>query len=626
VLDSESKRLIDSARNVLVGKIPDPKSQIEQITIALVFKFISDFAPDTAGMRSPPTWPRNHFVPWTDLMETQGNLAQRFALYSNSIKEISESPDIPEDIKKIFRNGQIPYEDPETLARFLGIIDRFKPDHIEQLGDALEYLFSLLGSQGTGGQFRTPSHLREFIVSIVNPKSGEAILDPACGTAGFLISAHRHISGMSEVFRLDDISVRDRKSLRGHFLGYDVSPEMVRLSLANLLLHAFDDPQVFEHDVLASEDHWGRTFDVIFANPPFMTPQGGISPHPRFPIAAKRAELLFLQYIVSHLTENGRAGVIVPEGVLFHNRSACREVRKMLVENALVAVVSLPSGCFNPYSEVRTSILFLDKGLARSSNTIGFFLAENDGFRLGRQRTRIDKDDLPHIKTEIQYYFSALRQNHSLDLNRLHHGQIVSKNEIGADGQFNLTHRKYQRTDAHSLMADSRVPLGDLVEFLSFRRRAIARANRKPGPYPYYGASGVVDYVDRYLFDEPLVLVGEDGAQWEAGEPTAYRITGKCWVNNHVHILRPRRDLILDQYLEEILNEYDFKPDVVGVTVEKLNQERLRNIRIPLPSIERQRRIIRKIESYRSSITEARRLIRQHDHKIRRLCARLWSR
>ncbi len=625
MLDADIERRINRARNALVRKVPDLKSQIEQISIALIYKLISD--PSTA-------WPlkQNHFFVnggarfcWTKIMQRDLSCAQRFELYSTGLQRIGGNSEIPAVIRKILGNARVPYQDAATLARFLEAIDEFSHNHIEQLGDALEYLLSLLGSQGSGGQFRTPSHIREFIVSTLDPKRGESILDPACGTAGFLISAHKHIVGVPRTSSDDSISSRDPEALRGQICGYDISPEMVRLSLANLLLHGFNDPQVFEHDVLASEDHWDTCFDVIFANPPFTTSQTGITSHARFSVAARRTELLFLQYIAGHLTANGRAGVIVPEGMLFQNRGAYQEIRKMLVDNALVAVVSLPAGCFNPYSEVRTSILFLNKSLARSSDTIGLFRANHDGFRLGKLRTRIDEDDLPQIQTEICHYFSALRHNQPVDSIGFHHGQIVSKADIGSDGEFNLTHQKYRR-QYQTPATDPRVPLGEVVEFLDYRRRPIRRAERIAGPYPYYGASGVVDHIDRYLFDEPLVLVGEDGAKWGSGEATAYRVTGKYWVNNHVHILRPRRELILDQYLEEVLNECDLTPYVAGVTIEKLNQERLKGIRIPLPPIELQRRIVREIEQYRNAIQEARDSIAQMERKIRKLRARVWSR
>ena len=624
MLDAETKLRIDRARNALVGKIPDPKAQIEQITFALIFKFMDELQ-DHHGFGANRTHASTNgrvCFGWKKLMQADG--VKRFELYSMGLRRMEKSLEVPDAIRRILRNAQVSYADPGTLARFLETIDEFNHDHLEQLGDALEYLFSVLGSQGAGGQFRTPDHIREFIVSTVDPKPNEFILDPACGTAGFLISALRHL------LRTEHPSLQRRgfpsrqADLQAQFWGYDISPEMVRLSSANLVLHGFKDPCIFEHDVLASENHWGRCFDVIFSNPPFMTPRGGIDSHPLFSFPSKRSELLFLQYIATHLTAKGRAGIVVPEGMLFQNRGAYKEVRRMLVNGALIAIVSLPPGCFNPYSAVRTSILFLDKSLAKSE-TIAFFRAENDGFRLGRPRSRIAMDDLPQIQKEITAYFNTLRQRLPMDPKQFTHGKIVSKAEIRGDGEFNLTHWKYQRIPQQATIYP-RVPLGDLVEFLDYRRRPIRRADRKPGPYPYYGATGVVDHVDRYLFDEPLVLVGEDGAKWGAGEQTAYRVSGKYWVNNHAHILRPRRNLILDQYFQEVLNELDLRPYVAGVTVSKLTQERLKGIPILLPPLERQRKIIIKIEQYESAIEAAMQTIAGLERKLQRARKLVWSR
>ena len=236
---------------------------------------------------------------------------------------------------------------PETLKAFLKIIDEFSYDHSERLGDAFEYLLSVLGSQGDAGQFRTPRHIIDFMVAILDPKKNETVLDPACGTAGFLISAYKHILKANTDAKGNSTLTPDEKGrLAQNFKGYDISPDMVRLSLVNLYLHGFTDPHIYEYDTLTSEDRWNEYADVILANPPFMSPKGGIKPHNRFSVQAKRSEVLFVDYMAEHLTPDGRAGIIVPEGIIFQSQTAYKALRKMLVENSLVAVVSLPAGVF----------------------------------------------------------------------------------------------------------------------------------------------------------------------------------------------------------------------------------------------------------------------------------------
>ena len=228
---------------------------------------------------------------------------------------------------------------------------------------------------------------------------------------------------------------------------------MVRLSLVNLYLHGFADPHIAEYDTLTSQDRWNEYADVILANPPFMSPKGGIKPHNRFSVQSKRSEVLFVDYMAEHLTPNGRAGIIVPEGIIFQSQTAYKQLRKMLVEEYLVAVVSLPAGVFNPYSGVKTSILILDKSLAKKTNTIAFFKVENDGFGLGAQRREIDKNDLPQAHAEIGEYLRRLRAGESVDDFQPTLGLIVEKEKIAANGDYNLSGERYRENG----VADARI-------------------------------------------------------------------------------------------------------------------------------------------------------------------------
>ena len=195
MLDAETKRRIDSCRDILVGKVPDPKSQVEQITIALIYKFMDDMdadAEELGGKRSFFAGDYARFG-WAKLMAPSLGGFEVLALYSEAIQNMRENPGVPELFRDIFKNAYLPYRDPETLKSFLKEINVFTYDHSERLGDAFEYLLSVLGSQGDAGQFRTPRHIIDFVVEAVNPNRDETILDPACGTSGFLISAYKHI-------------------------------------------------------------------------------------------------------------------------------------------------------------------------------------------------------------------------------------------------------------------------------------------------------------------------------------------------------------------------------------------------------------------------------------------------
>lgn len=249
-----------------------------------------------------------------------------------------------------------------------------------------------------------------MMVEIVDPKKNETILDPACGTAGFLISAYRHILAQNkDEDGKSTLTADDRKRLTENFAGYDISPDMVRLSRVNMYLHHFTKLKISEYDTLTSEEKWDDCYDVILANPPFMTPKGGIMPHSRYRVKAKRSEVLFVDYIAEHLNPNGRAAIIVPEGIVFQSSNAYKELRKYLVNNDLLyAVISLPAGVFNPYSGVKTSILLIDRLFSKFKDEILFVKLDNDGFDLGAQRREIKENDIPEIIRIVKKYHADL--------------------------------------------------------------------------------------------------------------------------------------------------------------------------------------------------------------------------
>jgi len=447
MLDNGTKRRIDTARDILVGKIPDPKSQVEQITIALIYKFMDDMDAESEELGGTRNFFADEFARygWAKLMRSGLGGHETLNLYAEAIARMPENPGIPLLFRNIFKNAYLPYRDPETLRAFLKIIDEFTYDHSERLGDAFEYLLSVLGSQGDAGQFRTPRHIIDFIVEIVAPQKNETVLDPACGTAGFLISSYKHILKNN----LDEngyttLNPDDKGRMAGNFSGYDISPDMVRLSLVNMYLHGFSDPHIFEYDTLTSQDRWNEHADVILANPPFMSPKGGIRPHNRFSVQSKRSEVLFVDYIADHLTPGGRAGVIVPEGIIFQSQNAYKQLRKKLIEESLVAVISLPAGVFQPYSGVKTSILVLNKALAKKAETIAFFKVENDGFGLGAQRRPIDKNDLPQVLEEVKGYLCYIKAGDCPEEYSPAMGLVVKRERVAENGEYNLSGERYR--------------------------------------------------------------------------------------------------------------------------------------------------------------------------------------
>ena len=328
VLSNDTRKIIDDARDTLVGQIPVPMMQCQQITLALTYKFMSDDDQRAERLGGERHYFAGDLEPysWDKIMSLRLDDTQRSELYRAGLGALQESDSMPAVFREIFRDAVVPFGDHRTLALFVSTMDRMVYDDSEKLGDAYEYLLKTAEAQADAGQFRTPRHIIDFIVKIINPQKHEVIIDPACGTAGFLVSAYQHVKSQHELpVGGTSLSVPDLTRLADNLKGYDISPEMTKLAMANMYLHTQDkNPNIDNYDTLTSTDHWSEYADVMLANPPFMTPKGGIRPHSRFRVAAKRAEVLFVDYIASHLNEHGRAGIIVPEGIIFQSQNAYR--------------------------------------------------------------------------------------------------------------------------------------------------------------------------------------------------------------------------------------------------------------------------------------------------------------
>lgn len=621
MLTQDTKKHIDAARQILVGVVPNPMSQVEQITNALIYKFMDDMDQQAIKAGGDPSF----FVKdlekyaWTKVMDSRLGNQERMNLYTEALMKFSEAKQLPQLFRDIFKQAFLPYRDPEVLGLFLKEISYFDYTHSEELGNAYEYLLSIMSSQGDAGQFRTPRHIIDFIVDVLVPTKDDTILDPACGTAGFLISAYNYIKRQNEgvdpdTGKMRQLTADERRKLVNNFEGYDVDPTMVRMSQVNMYLHKFTTPKIYNYNTLASEDRWNDKFDLILANPPFMSPKGGIKPHNKFSVQANRAEVLFVDYIMNHLKPKGRAGIIVPEGIIFQSGKAYKELRKNLVNDGLFAVVSLPAGVFNPYSGVKTSILFFDNEVAKKTKDLLFVKVTSDGYDLGAQRRKIEKDDLGDAGVILKGFREYVRTDQNKEtiesfISGSGKGFIVSKEKIAETGDYNLSVDRYKVNIDYINAKYPLVKIGDVVEILDSKRRPITKSDRKEGIYPYYGATGILDYVHDFIFDERLVLIGEDGAKWNIGDKTAFIAEGKYWVNNHAHVVRPIKEKLIDVYLVSVLNQMDLSPYITGVTVPKLNQEKLRSIEIPLPPLEVQKEIVEQIEVKQKAIEGAKQVI-----------------
>lgn len=581
MLDTETKRRIDSARDILVGKVPDPKSQVEQITIALIYKFMDDMDASVEEIGGERSFFAGEYARygWAKLMRSGLGGHETLALYAEAITKMPENPGIPALFRDIFKNAYLPYRDPETLRAFLKIIDEFSYDHSERLGDAFEYLLSVLGSQGDAGQFRTPRHIIDFMVEVVDPKKDETVLDPACGTAGFLISAYKHILRKNTDKKGHPTLTPDEKGrLAKNFKGYDISPDMVRLSLVNLYLHGFTEPHVYEYDSLTSEERWNEFADVILANPPFMSPKGGIKPHKRFSIQAKRSEVLFVDYMAEHLTPQGRACIIVPEGIVERSDVAYRKLRGLLLREHLVGVISLPAGLFLPYTKVKTSILVFDKPLARKGLPVMFTQVRHVGISLDTARATVQENDLPQVILDYQ----AMRTGKPVSaLSWFVDRKILIEQGCTLAGvQFkprpNLGHHPFVR-------------LGDVCHI---EKGTSSSTKSEPGEFPLVVRGEEALTCATYNYEGEAVCVPILSLAHGKGQiKRVHYIQGKFAVANLLAVLQPNDPKILNtKYLYLVLDKVkdELAALMQGSVYVTLKLNDLENFQIPIPPIDMQ--------------------------------------
>ena len=290
--NNNAKKIIDDACDTLVGQIPVPMMQCQQITLALTYKFMSDDDQQSIDLGGK----RHYFAGdleqygWGRIVSRRLDDTQRSQLYREGLDALRGAESLPAVFREIFKDAVVPFGDHRTLALFLNTMDRMEYDDSEKLGDAYEYLLKIADAQADAGQFRTPRHIIDFIVSIINPQKHEVVIDPACGTAGFLVSSYQHILSQHRIpGGGTTLSAPDLVRLTDNLKGYDISPEMTKLAMANMYLHTQDkDPNIDNYDTLTSADHWNEYGDVMLANPPFMTPKGGIKPHGLFRVNAKK--------------------------------------------------------------------------------------------------------------------------------------------------------------------------------------------------------------------------------------------------------------------------------------------------------------------------------------------------
>ena len=399
------------------GGVNNPMDSIEQCSYLLFLRLLTEKDETLASLDKKyqrifaGKWSR---YAWGNFVTLTGD--SLFNAVRDAIESLHELPSLTDTGKLLFSRATLKIYDRATLRAVVqGIhnLDLGAHDGHDMKGDMYEYLLSKLSASGTNGQFRTPRHIIDLITALVNPQPGQRICDPACGTAGFLISAFSHILRQHTRpadLRRDLVDGAMLKPAQWKFLeeqaftGYDNDANMVKIAILNLYLHQLERARISHHNPLTTGyggAYPGMMFDCILANPPFSgkIQEESILADLNHRLDTRSTELLFLKWFVDHLAVGGRAGVIVPNGVLFGSTNAATKLREMLLtECELQAVISLPSGVFKPYAGVATAALIFQKGAPTKS--VWFYDMTADGYSLDDKRTPIEANDLPDILTK----------------------------------------------------------------------------------------------------------------------------------------------------------------------------------------------------------------------------------
>ena len=367
------------------GGLKDPVSRIQQMSFLFFLKMLEeqDVALEKEAQLTKRTYEsifkgENEKYRWSQWTHKSGK--ELYIFIRDEVFPFMENiSNDRENIRRMFQGAKLLIPDEVTLRKALDIIDEIDFSRLDTdvKGDLYEDLLNQIEAAGELGQFLTPRHIIRYMVVMINPKIGETVFDPACGSGGFLLAAYEWIKLQNSDPKLieeynqikrgpgDKLSKKQWNFLQNEtFFGQDVDPEMTRLTLMNFFLHGLQESDIKRKDTVAgSEDEEDlRRYDVVMTNPPFAGKVDKERIKKSLPIKSTKTQVLFLGYVIDALKPNGRAGIILPEGTLFGTNRDDKEIRRYLLENTEVqAVVSMPGGVFQPYSGVKTSVLIFKK-------------------------------------------------------------------------------------------------------------------------------------------------------------------------------------------------------------------------------------------------------------------------
>lgn len=449
--------LPDSAKNkieqiwldVISGGVAQPTEVIEQLTYLMFAKQLDEMEADIETSELLSGKQQEHIygssneeqaLRWRNFRKLEARelhyvFSQKVFPFIKSINDDKES-----SFSRFLADATFKINEPLALQKVVtGLDDLFEHDikGLDMQGDLYEHMLAKLNSAGRLGAFRTPKHIRDLMVELMKPTPDMKICDPACGTAGFLISSAEHIRQNYERTMTEEQWEHYASSL---FTGYDTDATMCRLSCMNLMLHSVTNPRIEKRDSVSKDYNEEERYNLILANPPFKGTlnKENISDKLKAITNTTKSELLFVGLFIQMLRVGGRCACIVPDGVLFGSSNAHKSLRQELVENQyLEAVISLPSGVFKPYAGVSTAILIFTKTNTGGTDKVWFYDMKADGFSLDDKRQPISDNDIPDIIKR----FHALSEEENRK--RTEQSFFVDKKEI-VENDYDLSINKYK--------------------------------------------------------------------------------------------------------------------------------------------------------------------------------------
>lgn len=476
MLPEKAKNTIEQIwLDVIAGGVSQPTEVIEQLTYLIFAKQLDEMEADIEASELLSGKKHKHLfgkkveeqaLRWRNFRGLEAR--KLYVVFSQKVFPFIKSvnKDKTSSFSRFLADATFKINEPLALQKVVSGLDGLFEHDIQGLdmqGDLYEHMLAKLNSAGRLGAFRTPKQIRDLMVNLMQPTVDMFICDPACGTAGFLISCAEYLRERYERKMSDEQWEHYRTTL---FTGYDTDATMCRLSCMNLMLHSVSNPQIEKRDSVSKDYNEEGKYHLVLANPPFKGTlnKENISSRLKDITDTTKSELLFVGLFIELLKVGGRCACIVPDGVLFGSSKAHKSLRKELVENQyLEAVISLPSGIFKPYAGVSTAILIFTKTNAGGTENIWFYGVKADGYSLDDKRQSIADNDIPDI---IQRFHNLEREK---DRNRTEQSFFVKKDEIAGNG-YDLSFNKYRQV---KYVAKNYPPTSELVKDIEERYQRI---------------------------------------------------------------------------------------------------------------------------------------------------------